>query len=72
MLKILTAPIPAEIEITGELMSALQKARVTESLSNAERFEVSALIFIAARALRMNNAPALANCDPGHICCLST
>jgi hypothetical protein len=49
-------PIRIEmLDVSQDLLAALQKAAAVSELSNAERFEIAALTFTVARALCLNN-----------------
>lgn len=47
-------PIRVEIDVSKDLLSTLYKIASVAVLSNAERFEIAALTFMVARALRVN------------------
>ncbi len=48
-------PIRIEmLDVSQDLLAALQKVAAVSALSNAERFEIAALTFMVARALRLN------------------
>jgi hypothetical protein len=48
-------PIRIEmLDVSQDLLAALQKAAAVSALSNAERFEIAALTFMVARALCLN------------------
>jgi hypothetical protein len=47
-------PIRIEmLDVSQDLLAALQKAAAVSELSNAERFEIAALTFMVARALTL-------------------
>jgi hypothetical protein len=49
-------PIRIEmLDVSQDLLAALQKAAAVSAMSNAERFEIAALTFMVARALYLNN-----------------
>jgi hypothetical protein len=49
-------PIRIEmLDVSQDLLAALQKVSAVSALSNAERFEIAALTFMVARALCLNN-----------------
>jgi hypothetical protein len=48
-------PIRVEIDVSQDLLAALQKISSVAVLPNAERFEIAALTFMVARALCINN-----------------
>ena len=49
-------PIRIEmLDVSQDMLAALQKAAAVSELSNAERFEIAALTFMVARALCLNN-----------------
>jgi hypothetical protein len=49
-------PIRIEmLDVSQDLLAALQKAAAVSELSNVERFEIAALTFMVARALCLNN-----------------
>jgi hypothetical protein len=51
-------PINIAIEVGDVLLTALQKASSLTTLSNAERFEIAGLTFMAARALCLRKRAA--------------